>query len=89
MDKTELENLAGLFKALSHPTRVQIVMGLIEKEECNVSKMVEKLGIAQPTISQHINILKSYNIIQGYRKGNQICYKIINNQVKKLFESIT
>lgn len=88
MKKTELEDLSEIFKALAHPLRVQIVMGLIQKYECNVSTMVEKLGVPQPTVSQHLNILKNHGVIDGFRKGNQICYKVTNEQVKKLFESI-
>jgi ArsR family transcriptional regulator len=88
MEKAELENLSEIFKALAHPLRVQIVMGLIQKHECNVSTMVEKLGVPQPTVSQHLNILKSHGVIEGFRNGNQICYKVTNEQVKKLFSSL-
>lgn len=79
------DEIAVLFKALAHPTRAHIVDGLIRKNECNVTKMVENLGISQPTVSQHLNILKSAGIIEGYRKGNQICYKVINEQVRSVF----
>ena len=85
MEKKEIELISEIFKALSHPTRIKIVARLIDKDECNVSKMAERLGIPQPTISQHINILKTHGIIEGYRKGNQICYKIVNEQVRKIF----
>ena len=88
MEKSELENLSEIFKALAHPLRVQIVMGLLQKHECNVSTMVEKLGVPQPSVSQHLNILKAHGIIEGFRNGNQICYKVINEQVKKLFKAI-
>jgi len=88
MKKSELEKLSEIFKALSHPIRLQIVMGLIQKYECNVSTMVEKLGVPQPTVSQHLNILKSHGVIEGFRNGNQICYKVTNEQVKKIFETL-
>lgn len=88
MRKTSYEQVADIFKALAHPTRARIVDGLIKKNECNVTKIVENLEIPQPTVSQHLNILKSYGIIEGYRKGNQICYKVVNEQVKKIFSVI-
>ena len=86
MKTLDFEAISEIFKALAHPLRVQIVAGLIKKNECNVSTMVEKLGVPQPTVSQHLNILKSHGIIEGFRKGNQICYKVTNDQVKKIFE---
>lgn len=82
------EDYAEIFKALAHPIRLKIVCGLTRKDECNVSVMVEKLKVPQPTVSQHLNILKSANIIKGYRKGTQICYKISNEQVKKVVSSM-
>jgi len=88
MSKTEFEVLAEMFKALSHPLRVQIVMGLMGKYECNVSKMVEKLGVPQPTVSQHLNILKAHGIVDGFRNGNQICYRVVNDRIVKIFNSL-
>jgi ArsR family transcriptional regulator len=58
------------------------------KDECNVSLMVEKLGVPQPTVSQHLNILKNAGIITGYKKGTQICYKITDEKTKKIISSL-
>lgn len=82
--KNDMEKMADIFKALSGPTRLKIVVGLIEKNECNVNKMAEGLNIPQPNVSQHLAILKNAGIIEGYRKGNQICYKVVNEFVIKL-----
>ena len=83
-----MENYAEIFKALGHPIRLKIVCGLCGKEECNVSVMVEKLGLAQPTVSQHLNILKNAGIITGYKKGTQICYKVTSDAARKIVETL-
>lgn len=83
-----MDKYAEIFKALAHPVRLRIVCGLVNKEECNVSIMVEKLGISQPNVSQHLNILKNAGVITGYRKGTQICYKVTNDAVKKIVEAM-
>lgn len=83
-----MENYAEIFKALAHPIRLKIVCGLMKKDECNVSLMVEKLGVAQPTVSQHLNILKNAGIITGYKKGTQICYKITSEKTKKIISAM-
>ncbi len=82
------EIFSQIFKGLAHPLRVRIVAGLIQKEECNVSTMVEKLAVSQSVVSQHLIILKNTGIVEGYRKGNQICYKVTNEEVKKIFNLI-
>ena len=86
--KNDIEKTAEIFKALSGTTRLRIVVGLIEKNECNVNKMAEGLNIAQPNVSQHLSVLKNAGIIEGYRKGNQICYKVVNEFVIKIVKNM-
>jgi len=86
--KNDIEKMAEIFKALSGTTRLKIVIGLIEKNECNVNKMAEGLGVAQSNVSQHLSILKNAGIIEGYRKGNQICYKVVNEFVIKIVKNM-
>lgn len=86
--KNNIEITAEIFKALACTTRLRIVVGLIEKNECNVNKMAEGLNIAQPNVSQHLSVLKNAGIIEGYRKGNQICYKVINEFVTKIVKNM-
>ena len=88
MEKPECKEMSEIFKALSHPIRLKIVCGLIQKKECNVTKMVTHLNMPQPNVSQHINILKNADIIEGYRKGNEICYRVTNKIVEKIIESL-
>ncbi len=83
-----MERYAEIFKALAHPIRLKIACGLAKKDECNVTVMVEKLGVAQPTVSQHLNILKNAGIITGYKKGTQVCYKITDEATKKIIDAM-
>lgn len=86
--KTDVENVLEIFKALSNDIRLKIVRGLIQKVECNVNLMAEKLNISQPNVSQHLTVLKNAGIVEGYRKGTQICYKVTNELVIKLVKEI-
>lgn len=84
----DINEYSEIFKALAHPTRLTIAYNLSKKAECNVSKMSECLGVPQPTVSQHLTILKNANVIIGYRNGNQICYKIENLKVIKILKQM-
>lgn len=86
--KEDIEQILEIFKALSCKPRFDIVVGLIKSNECNVTKMSEKLGIPQPNVSQHLTVLKNAGIIEGFRKGNQICYKVTDETTKKIIEAI-
>lgn len=76
--------LAEILKALAHPTRLCIVKGLIEKGECNVTHMQTCLDMPQSTVSQHLQKLKSANIIIGIRSGLEVNYRICDQRVAKL-----
>ncbi|MBU5438554.1 metalloregulator ArsR/SmtB family transcription factor [Tissierella sp. MSJ-40] len=83
-----LEEKAEILKAIAHPLRLCIVKGLIEKGENNVSYMQNCLETPQSTISQHLAKLKAAGIIDGERKGTEVYYKVINEDVKKIVRDL-
>lgn len=79
----DVEKTAEIFKALSSKTRLDIVLLLLEQQECSVNTIAEKLNLPQSNISQHLTILKSAGIVLGYRKGTQINYRVVDEQTEK------
>lgn len=78
---TEKQNyFAGIAKVLGHPARIAILENLLEKNTCICGDLVDEIGLAQATISQHLKELKKINIIQGNIEGTKVCYCI--NPVK-------
>lgn len=75
-------------KAISHPIRLCIVKRLLQEGGCNVSKMQDCLGAPQSTVSQHIGKLKAAGIVEGKRNGVEIYYSVVNEDVKKIIESL-
>jgi DNA-binding transcriptional ArsR family regulator len=83
--------IANMLKALAHPARIAIIQQLSKAEHCICGEFVEELGLAQPTISQHLKELKNIGIIKGCVEGKSISYCIDEKvwmQVKKEFESL-
>ena len=83
----EYEKKADKLKALAHPCRLCIVEGLM-KNSCNVTKIQECLGIPQSTVSQHLAKLKSAGIIAGQRDRLEICYRVIDEDVKNIIKTL-
>ena len=74
---TDKQNkLAQMMKALAHPARIAIIQSLIKAESCVCGDLVDELGLAQPTISQHLKELKNVGLIKGTIEGTSICYCI-------------
>ena len=83
---TEQNQLATLLKALAHPARIAILQRILASSTCICGDLVEELGLAQATISQHLKELKSAGIIQGTIEGVSVCY-CINPVTWKLIET--
>ncbi|HID66231.1 MAG TPA: transcriptional regulator [Aquificaceae bacterium] len=84
LNEEKLEELAEFFKALSHPVRLRIISILIEGKQC-VKNLGELLNLSQPSVSQHLSILRSRGIVGWKREGSIICYYIKDERVKKIY----
>ncbi len=67
---------AALAKALGHPARIGIVSMLHERQTCIGCDIVEEIGLAQSTTSEHLRILKAAGIITGEIEGPRVCYSL-------------
>lgn len=83
----EQNKLAQLLKALAHPARIAILQQIIKTNACICGDLVEELGLAQATISQHLKELKDAGLIQGTIEGVSVCY-CINPENWKMLERI-
>lgn len=88
---TDKQNkLAQMMKALGHPARIAILQHLIKAQACICGDLVEELGLAQATISQHLKELKNVGLIQGTIEGTSVCYCInpkVWQQYRKNFDA--
>lgn len=78
--------LANLFKVLGHPARIAILEYIISQKSCICNDLVDEIGLAQATISQHLKELKTAGIIKGTIEGKSVCYcideKVWNESLK-------
>lgn len=72
----EQNQIAQMAKALAHPARVAILQYLFSIDSCVCGDIVNEIGLAQPTISQHLKELKSAGLIKGSVEGTSVCYCI-------------
>jgi len=79
--KTELftsnqNQLANWARVLGHPARIAILQYLLKQNSCVCGSLVDELGLAQATISQHLRELKDAGLITGTVEGTSVCYCI-------------
>jgi len=76
--------LATLTKALGHPARVRILRLLARREACVCGQIVDEVGLAQSTVSQHLKVMKEAGLVQGEIDGPRVCYCVDPRTLRRL-----
>lgn len=74
-----------LLKAIAHPARIKILEELVEGVKC-VSDFEEALDISQPNVSQHLKLLRSYQVVDYFVDGRLKCYFLKEPFIPDLLE---
>ena len=75
MQDTLRQFKAEFFQALAHPTRIAIVEQL-RNGELSAGALIERLGVEQANVSQHLGVLRAKNILVNRKAGNQVFYSV-------------
>ena len=81
----DVRDFAGLFKALSDPTRLAILALLAagESERC-ACEIEEHCGLAQATVSHHLRLLKAAGFLSCERRGTWVYYRLETRALARL-----
>jgi DNA-binding transcriptional ArsR family regulator len=69
-------------KALCDDTR-QKIMEMLRKQEMCVGDIADAFRLSQPTISHHLNILKSANVVKSRKEGKQVYYSLNQDNIEE------
>ncbi len=79
-DQQAREAASDLLRALASPTRIAIVLALLEAPRC-VHELVGSLELSQPLVSQHLRVLKDAGVVRGQRNGREIMYELVDDHL--------
>ena len=74
-----MNKIVRLFKALSDPTRVQIITYLAAGDLC-VGALARRLGVTHSAVSQHLRILREAGLVDGAKRGYWVHYSLKREQ---------
>lgn len=66
---------ADIFQALAHPTRIAI-LEFLSPGELSAGALIEKLGMEQANVSQHLAVLRAKQLVSNRKAGNQVFYSV-------------
>lgn len=75
--------LIGFFKAICDAHRQEILEHLRKHQNVNVSDLVSKLKITQPTVSHHLRILSQADVIHFEKRGKEVFYSLNGEYIGK------
>ena len=81
LKESDLYILTEFFKMLGNPTRIRILLLLME-QDANVSDLAEQLGMTQSAVSHQLNLLKSNKLVRRRRDGKMIFYALVDEHVQ-------
>lgn len=74
---TDEERAVIMLRALANPARFRIVKLLAELNMCVCGDIVDRLPLAQSTVSEHLRVLKEAGVVQGTVEGPNSCYCLV------------
>jgi ArsR family transcriptional regulator len=79
---------SSYFKALGHPVRLGIALRLAAEPETCACDFADVFGVSQPTVSQHLKVLRDAGVVVTRRRGTQICYSLDARAVRELADVV-
>lgn len=87
MNEQTLYPLADLFKVFGDPTRIRLLVVLLEREELSVSDLADALDMTQSAISHQLRTLKQNKLVKARRDGKQVYYSLDDEHVRSIIEA--
>ncbi len=88
MADSTIQRLTRVFKLLSDPMRIKILMALAQNEEMHVTALCQMLKQSQPAVSHHLTLMRMTGLVAYRREGKHNFYYLESGQLRELLELI-
>ncbi len=88
VDDGTVKDLCEMFKMLSDPSRLKILLALAQNGEMHVSALRELLGQSQPAVSHHLSLMRHVKLVDCKRDGKHNFYRLDSGRVGDLLEQL-
>jgi DNA-binding transcriptional ArsR family regulator len=78
----------AVLRALAHPVRLEMMRQIAERPETCACDFTKVFAVSQPTVSQHLKVLRDADLVHTQRRGNQICYSINPSAIRQLHDIV-
>lgn len=84
----KLVKISQIFQGLAYPIRIQILELLEDGNDYAVNEILDKVKIEASLLSHHLSKMKNIGILESYRKGRFIYYRLAIKEISKVLDCI-
>lgn len=84
----KLVRISEIFQGLAFPVRLRILELLEDGRDYAVFEILEKIDIEASLLSHHLSKMKNIGILDSYRKGRNVYYRLAIKEITKVFDCI-
>jgi DNA-binding transcriptional ArsR family regulator len=85
--QAEVSKASSLLSAMCNENRLMILCQLIDSER-PVNELAELLGAAQPTISQHLALLRHEGLVRSRKQGRTRYYTLAGPEAREILQTL-
>lgn len=85
LGEVEIESMSAVYRMLSDPTRLRILLGLMQGEMC-VYHLIDVCGGTQSGVSHQLRVLRDNKIVKAKRLGQTVEYSIADVHIREMIE---
>ena len=83
--EAKVAQICDVFRMLSEPSRLKIVLSLMDREKC-VCDILQIVGGTQSAVSHQLRILKDNRVLRARRDGQNVYYALADEHVRSIVE---
>ena len=83
-----VDRLSSILKALGHPARMEMVRIMAEAGDATCVDLVQHFSLKQPTVSEHLRVLREAGLIQQCAPGQRSGYCLNRDAITWLKQCI-
>ena len=87
VDVSQILDMAEIFKLLGEPTRLKIVLSLINSELC-VCDLAAAIEANVSTVSHQLRLLRNARLVKYRKEGKMVFYSIDDNHINDAINNI-
>jgi len=87
-DPADVRRASKLFKALSHPSRLEIACRLVDCPPKTQKELIDELGWPQSSMARHLAPLRELGLVEAERDGVEVRLSVRSPVFKKMFQSV-